>query len=290
MKLVATWFAGILALLAAVSAQAQVQVKFSQARTLYLQYESIDLTLSLTNVSDAPVNLAASDEGKSWLSFLVFNRGGAGEGSFVEQVRDVAIDPVRLLPGETKQVTVNIMPYYAIRSTGGYSAQAVVNIPGLAPLMTGKLYFTVGKGEQVWKQETFNLGVKRVYKLIRFLDVHDANLYLRVEEPDQNLVYSTVRLGRLVAFAEPAVEFDAAGNIHIVQVTGSHYYRYTAADANGRILKQEDRSAMAGAEPTVVKAKDGTVQFVGGFSKQMAAKRAKLSETQELVPAAGPTQ
>jgi len=283
MRLVSALFAGVLSLMAVTAAQAQVQVQFSQERNLYLQYESIDLTLTLTNVTDGPILLNTDSEGKSWLSFLVFDQSG----SVVNREKDVDVGQVKLAVGETKRISVNILPFYAIRSTGGYNAQAVISIPGLTPVMTGKLYFTIGRGETIWTKDTYNTGVKRVYSLVRFLDVTESNLYLRVEEPNQNLVYSTVKLGRIVAFADPVVEFDALGNIHIVQVIGSRNYRYTEADANGRLLKQEDRSAVVGMMvPTVARANDGTVQFVGGFTKKDVTERVKLSETQsDLMPA-----
>jgi hypothetical protein len=287
MKFISAFCAGLLSLMAVAAAQAQVQVQFSQARNLYLQYEAIDLTIALTNVTDGPVVLAPDSDGKSWLSFLAFDQNG----SVVNQVKNVEIGQINLAPGETKRVTINILPFYAIRSTGGFSVQAVISIPGLTPVMTGKLYFTIGKGETMWKHDAYNAGVKRTYSLVRFLDVTESNLYLRVEEPDQNLVYSTVRLGKIVAFADPAVEFDALGNIHIVQVIGSRNYRYTEADANGRILKQEDRSAVVGmTTPTVAKANDGTVQFIGGVTKKDATERVKLSETQGSQIPAGAAQ
>jgi hypothetical protein len=152
--------------------------------------------------------------------------------------------------------------------------------------MTGKLYFTVGKGERVWSKNSYNGGIKRVYSLVRFLDVTESNLYLRVEEPDQNLVHNTIKLGRIATFADPVVEFDALGNIHIVQVIGSRNYRYTEADPSGNILKQEDRSAAAGmVVPTVARANDGTMRFIGGLAKKDQSERVKLSETQSQLPA-----
>ncbi|MDR1190955.1 MAG: hypothetical protein LBK60_04715 [Verrucomicrobiales bacterium] len=277
MKAIAAFCLVILSLSAAAT-RAQVRLQLSQPRNLYLQYESIDLTVTLTNVTDASVNLGPDENGKPWLSFLVF----AQDGGAVSQVKPVEVPPLTLAPDESKQVTVNILPCYGIRSTGGYSTQAIVQIPGLKPIMTGKLFLTIGKGETMWTQSIFNTGIKRIYSLIRFLDVDDSNLYLRVEEPDQNLLYTTIRLGRIVTFAEPVVQFDAHGHLHIVQVVGAKTYRYTEADASGVILYQEDRAEVPRLpRPTLAKTTDGEVQFIGGLTRQALAERAKLSETQE---------
>ncbi|MDR1303913.1 MAG: hypothetical protein LBK76_01700 [Verrucomicrobiales bacterium] len=279
MKFICAVCAGIFSWLVVTPVSAQVEVQFSQQRSLYLQYESIDLTLELTNVTDAPFSLSANDDGKSWLGFLVFNQASG----VVNQVKSITAKQINLAPGETKRISVDILPYYAIRSTGGYTAQAIVHIPGLKPIMTGKLYFTVGKGETIWTQDVYNTGVKRVYSLVRFLDVNEANLYLRVEEPDQNLMYNTVRLGKVVSFADPQIAFDRTGNLHIVQVISAKNYRYTEADANGGILAQEDRQSIAGVmTPTLARSDHGTVQFVGGLTKKDATERAKLSETQTI--------
>jgi hypothetical protein len=268
---------GLLSLMLVTAAQAQVKVQLSQERSIYLQYEALELAVTITNVTDSPISLNAGNNGKSWLSFLVFTQ----DGSTVDSIKPVDIGQVTLKPGETQRFVVNILPYYGIRSTGGYSVQAVINIPGLTPIMTGKLYFTEGKGETISTQEIYNMGVKRVYSLIRFLDVNDCNLYLRVEEPDLNLVYSTVRLGKVVNFTEPEKQFDAKGNLHIVQVVGTNIYRYTEADPQGNILKQETRSGVAGQYvPTLAQEKDGSIVFAGGQGKVDKVKRAKLSDSQ----------
>ena len=284
MKLISTFCAGLLSLAAIATASAQVQVKFSQERTLYLQYEPLEVTVTLSNVTDAPISLSTDSNGKSWLSFLVF----AQDGTTVNPLKPVDLGQVTLNAKESRQFTVNLLPFYAIRSTGGYSAQAVVSIPGLTPMMTGKLFFTVGKGEKVWSQPIYNMGVQRVYSLIRFLEVNDCNLYLRVEEPDQNLVYTTVRLGKVINFTDPVELFDAEGNFHVVHVIGSNAYCYTKTDALGTIVSQEIRTGVAGlTPPTLAKSSAGEVAFVGGQGKDQKIERSKLSDTQGALMSAG---
>ncbi|MDR2463522.1 MAG: hypothetical protein LBD30_07060, partial [Verrucomicrobiales bacterium] len=150
-KIILTLCAAI-SLLTAARAQEQLHVQFSQKRSLYLQYEPIDLTVVLTNTTDAPITLATSAEGKPWLSFLIFVRD---TNSIISPISPISLDPVTIPPGATRPVTVNILPHYSIRDTGGYTPQAVISIPGLPPIMTGKLYFTIGKGETLWKKNIY---------------------------------------------------------------------------------------------------------------------------------------
>ncbi|MDD5261640.1 MAG: hypothetical protein PHD76_07290 [Methylacidiphilales bacterium] len=256
---------------------AQLQIKLSQDRTVYLLYEPMEFTVSLTNTTDESIVLSrdpGSDE--DWLNFMIFTVNKEK----IHSENTLTVPASTIPPGETLKVPINVTPYFAIRSTGSYTVQAVVNIPGRRPLLTSELYFSVGKGDVVWKKELYNEGTKRVYSLIRFLENNDSNLYLRVEDPDINTVYTTIRLGKLTAYADPVVEFDKDQNIHIVHTVGAKTSRYTMANSKGKILKQEDRT-VGDTKPTLAKAADGTVQLVGGIIPQEKKVRPKLSEGQQ---------
>ena len=256
---------------------AQLQVKLSQERTVYLLYEPMVFTLSITNISDESIALSR-EPGRShdWLNFMIFN----SLKEKVHQDEDFSVPSSTLDPGKTLNVPVNITPYYALRSTGAYSIQAVVNLPGRQPVQTSELYFSVGKGDVLWKKELFEQGSKRVYSLIRFLENHDSNLYLRVEDPNENIIYTTIRLGKMTAYTDPLVEFDKDRNIHIVHTAGAKTCRYTKADNKGKILQQQDR--MVGTtRPILVRTGDGGVEFVGGVEPREKKTRPTLSQGQQ---------
>ena len=254
---------------------AQLQVALSQERSVYLIYEPMVFTVSLTNITDEPV-LLSSEEGKTWLGFIVFKT----DTDKVSQNEDLDVKPATIAPGQTLKLPVNITPCFSIRSTGAYNIQAVASIPGRPSILTGKLYFNVGKGTVIWKKEKYEQGTLRVYSLLRFLENNDSNLYLRVEDPADNVVYTTVRLGKLTAFADPSVEFDKAGNIHIIHTAGAQTYRYTMSDPKGKIIHQEDR--MVGTtRPYLVKDASGVVTFTGGVEPAEKKKRPTLSGTQQ---------
>ena len=256
---------------------AQLQVKLSQERTVYLIYEPMVFTVSITNISDAPIALSREQgQDHDWLNFMIFNTSKEK----IHQNEDFSIPASTLPPGQTLKIPVNITPYYALRSTGSYTIQAVINLPGRQPIQTIELYFNVGKGDVLWKKEIFEEGSKRVYSLIRFLENRDSNLYLRVEDPNDNIVYTTVRLGKMTTYTDPSVEFDKDHNIHILHTAGAKTSRYTKADNKGKIILQQDRMA-GNTHPTLVKTQAGTVEFAGGIEPMERKQRPTLSEGQQ---------
>jgi len=257
---------------------AQLDVKLSQTRTDYLLYEPMEFTVTLTNITNEALYLSRdTDSDKAWLSFMVFR----ADKSKVREESAVNVSPVKLGPGQSVSVATNITPNYDVRATGTYTIQAVIALPGRTPLITVPLYFNVGKGEEIWHREEFVNGTKRVYTLVRFLEREDSNLYLRVEEPSENVVYNTVRLGKITAYTNPQVLFDSQRRVHIIHTIGSRTTRYSVLDADGHLQTQEDR--LSGVPmPTMLKDASGTVTFSGGVPMQEKKKqRQKLSETQQ---------
>jgi hypothetical protein len=120
---------------------------------------------------------------------------------------------------------------------------------------------------------------------MRFNTRDDSSLYLRVEEPEENIVYCTYQLGRYVSIQKPEARFDSEGMLHILHPVGTTTYRYTQADAQGNILLHEDRE-MAANGPFLRDNGAGAVALVGGIAHGAGAarQREKLSTGQS-----GPT-
>ncbi|MEM1158198.1 MAG: hypothetical protein AAGH72_08085 [Verrucomicrobiota bacterium] len=259
-----------------VSGHAQLSVSLESTRDTFLLYEPMEFNVRLQNLTGSPIALQDHPVHKrSWLSFQIFGSSGekigpTGNGSLPPQV---------LKPGESKTLQVNITPLYKIRSTGQYDIRANVNIAGGQSFITGSIRINVGKGEVTWVRDINVDGVKRTYSLIRFLDQSKSSLYLRVEEVDKNLVYSTTRLGEIVGFTTPDVKFDSDGKIHLLHVSTSALHRYSRLTRNGILEYQEDRQ-VAGMAPALIETDDGGVQLAGGFNTRKQVKRKKLSEDQ----------
>jgi len=258
------------------SSQAQIRVALAAERSTFLLYEPMVITVQLANSSGERIVLNSGPSDRPWLSFLV----RSVDGRKIRSEQPLSLDPVILEPGQSRLLSVDLTPLYAIRETGQYTVQASVQPPGRQAYLTDGLAISVGKGETLWTKSYVDGGSKRVVSLIRFMDRKDVSLYLRVEEPQENLVYSTVRLGKFVAFTSPQVELDAQRGIHIVHPVGARLYRYTRANAEGSVIQQEDRESGT-SQPALAARPGGQVEFVGGVEQKQQTERPRLSELQQ---------
>jgi hypothetical protein len=218
-------------------ALAQVAVSAQTERSDFLLYERVDVIVTLTNASENDLVLDNS-EGHPWLSFLVSKHNRLP----VSPERSATFKPVTLKVGETKTLRVNITPLFSFREEGEYRAQVVIDLPGNGQIISDGVPFTVLRGRQVWSQTRPVDGSQRVYSLIRFSPQPDrTNLYLRVEDPSENVVYTNLSLGEVVAYVDPEVFFDPQGNLHVLQPIAMSTYLYTS----GNLHDLPDHSAQA---------------------------------------------
>ena len=271
---------GVLWLLAFPSvAKAQIQVSAQTQRTNFLLYERVDLLVTITNIGDTDLVLN-NEDGHPWLSFLVSHHSQHNYIP-VRQERACNFQSVELKAGENKTLRINLTPYYAFREEGNYRAVAVVDLPGQGQVLSENVPFTVLNGHAVWSQMRPVDGSQRVYSLIRFSSgPNDMALYLRVEDPADNIVYANLALGDLVSSIDPDVFFDPQGNIHVLQPVAMDTYLYTRADANGKVVHQGVFKTFQEAAPRLNKLADGNVTVLGGMEENPNAPRERLSEGQ----------
>jgi len=261
---------------------AQIELKLSTERTNYLLYEPANLTVTVKNISGT--ELAFENDTKKnlpWVSFLI----NSDDGMPVDADQPLR-PPPRLIPDEKESsITIDLTPYYKIRSTGRYSVKALVRLPGKGTFVTQPMFIWISKGDVLWSQKRFVDGAERTYSLHRFEDRSKVYLYLRVEEPEQNLVYVTTRLGELnYAESLPPPIFDKDGNLHILHPCTATSFVYHIAAPSGQILhKQEFETTPT--IPRLVSSPDMEVHVVGGTDLavlEKKPKRAKLSDGQKF--------
>src|ERR1019366_1276827 len=260
---------------------AQIQVSAQTERSDFLLYERVDLLVTVANGGESDLVLDNS-AGHSWLSFLVSKHNRLP----VRPERQGTFKPVTLKVGETKTLRVNLTPLFSFREEGDYKAAAVIDLPGEGQIISDGVPFTVLRGHQVWSQTRPVEGSERVYSLIRFSPQIDrTNLYLRVEDPSENVVYANLALGEVVAYIDPEVFFDPQGNIHVMQPIAMGTYLYTRADPRGKILHQGIFKVFRALPPRLAKLEDGSVVVVGGMEENPNVPRETLSGGQKKADA-----
>jgi hypothetical protein len=269
-------------------ANAQIQVSAQTQRSNFLLYERVVVYVTIQNVGGTDLILN-NNEGRPWLSFMVAKHGSVNDFP-VQQERKSDTEPLTLKVGESKTLAVNITPLFSFREEGEYRASAVVDLPGEGQIISDPVPFTVLNGRAVWSQQRSVDGMERTYSLVRFSPKIDSTqLYLRVESPDENLVYANIALGEIVSSIDPEVYFDPAGNLHVLQPVALGTYLYTRADGDGKIIHQgvfksapTPGSGMDFVPPRLMKMNDGNVLVYGGLEDNPGTPRQRLSDTQNV--------
>ena len=264
-------------------APAQIQVSAQTERSDFLLYERVDLLVTVANIGENDLVLDNS-EGHPWLSFLVSKHNRLP----VRPERQASFKPVTLKVGESKTLRINLTPLFSFREEGDYKAAAVINLPGQGEIMSDGVPFTVLRGRQVWTQTRPVAGTQRVYSLIRFSPQADlTKLYLRVEDPSENIVLANLALGDVVAYVDPDVYFDPQGNLHVLQPIAMSTYLYTRANPEGKIMHQTIfKSAPMQGMPGIVpprlhKLEDGSIIVMGGAEEDIDTPQETLPQARK---------
>jgi hypothetical protein len=91
-----------------------------------------------------------------------------------------------------------------------------------------------------------------------------TSLYVRVEDKDSGIVYSTFSLGQAIAFDQPQVEFDRSNQLHVLYCAAPRSWAYARVGLNGEILSRASFSETK-TRPRLVHSDDGVVKVAGGM-------------------------
>ena len=253
--------------LVAVTAQAQIQVELSFQRVQYISHEPILATVRIANNSGRAIDLR-DDSGQHWFGFEI----NAGEGRLLAPLRPEAGEPaLHVGVGETVTRKINLTSLFPVHDFGTYHVRANVFFADL-----NKFFYSTTKVVQVsdarpiW-QKTVGVpegmpgaGEARTYSLLsnRFLD--HTSLYVRVENRDTGVVYTTYSLGRMIASQDPQAEIDRANQLHVLHCAAPRSWAYSHVGLNGELLAHstflETKS-----RPRLRHTADGSIAVNGGM-------------------------
>ena len=220
-----------------VRAQIQVDLKFK--RLQYIAHEPVFATVKISNLSGRDIDLH-DDNGQSWFGFEV----NADEGRLLAPFRTAAPEPaLHVEAGKTVTRKVNLAPLFPVADFGAYHVRANVYFPDLNKFFysTTKV-FQITDARPVW-QKTVGVpdgmpgaGEVRTYSLLsnRFVDY--TGLYVRVENRNTGVVYTTYSLGHLIANEEPQAEIDRSNQLHVLHCAAPRTWAYSHVGLNGELL------------------------------------------------------
>ncbi|MFZ4682224.1 MAG: hypothetical protein ACOYMS_06960 [Terrimicrobiaceae bacterium] len=265
-----------------ISAQAQVRVDIAFKRNLYMLYEPIMCTVTITNQTGRTLELADTPRDK-WFSFQIETTSGI---PLPPVNPDYQNQPVTIESGQKLVRTINLTPLYPLSEFGTYRVQAAVFPAQIGRMFVSpKLNIDITEGRLLWQEsvgvpEGAGAGSSRTYSILAHRLPQTTMLYLRVEDKDAGIIYCTTQLGRFITFGSPDVVIDATNQVHILQNTAPRAFLYSHINVNGKIQKQQAYQVFK-ERPYLVK-QDNAIAVVGGVPYDPNAKT-----PEELLPKLG---
>jgi hypothetical protein len=269
--------------------QAQLQVDLEIKRNLFIRYEPILVTVSITNFSGQTVFLEDRN-GQPWFGFTIQMKDGR---PIPPRSPDYGKDPVVLEAGHTLRRQINLTPLYGLDDYGTYNIQATVRDG------SGRFYSSrpqrveMSEGRVIWQQVVGHPDdgtTRQLFLLTHRLPASTA-LYLRIMDSDRGKVFATHRLGTFLTYDEPQVLLDQNNQVHILHLRAPKSYIYSHIGLNGEIIDRKSFS-QARTKPMLERSGDGRIMVVGGAIFDPAAEEAEaaapgLSERPVPLPGAG---
>lgn len=270
-------FLAVITLLAPWAAQAQIELRLENKRSLYIRYEPVVLTVEITNNAGRDVFLA-DDPGRQWFGLEVM----MDDGRVLPPLdRDYEIKPLLIANGQSVKRQFNITPLFPIDGSGLYRVRALVYSVAAGRYFTSnQIHFNVIEGQTIWRKDfgvpngMEGAGQNRTVQLLSHRLPSRRLLYVRVSNPDTGTIYTTTELGRLATYVEaPQVVSDRENTLHILQLYAPKTFLYTKLDLNGRIL---DRKPIydARTRPRLKMDDKGGVRVSGGSNSPEGAGQA----------------
>lgn len=228
----------------AATARAQVSVEVTQEQDQYLQGESMQATVRITNLSGQTLHLGADAD---WLSFSI----ASPEGLVVTKLDNPPV--VGEFDLESSKVAikrVDLGPYFVFSHAGRFGVVATVRIKGWGvEIASQSRFFNIIDGAKLWEQSVGvpqPEGSSNSIPDIRRYTLQQANylrgqlrLYLRVTDGYGKIV-RVCPIGQMVSFGRPqAPQIDRLSNLHVLYQNGPVSFSYTEFNPNGELVARQ---------------------------------------------------
>lgn len=254
-------------------ARAQILVDIKLKRSLYVRYEPLVCTVTITNMSGRTLDLSDTARDR-WFGFNI----ETVDGRPIPPVNpDYSNDPMQIQNGQKISRSVNLTPLFPISEFGTYRIRAAVYSSQLGKYFESpNLNVDITEGRPLAEQtvgvpEGAGEGKSRTFTVLAHRLALTTVLYLRVEDKDDGKVYCTTQLGRYITSGSPEMKFDSNNNVHILQNAAPKAFLYSIFDINGKVIKQQ--GYQSGKErPRLVRKSDGSLDVADGVPYDVNAK------------------
>jgi len=253
--------------LGAPTLHAQIDVTLSIPRHLYLCYEPIVATVTITNMTGRDLTLSDKAPDK-WFSFEILN----AQGTPVPPIAaDYHLDPLTIPMGQTVKRKVNLVNLYPVTDYGVYHIRAVIYFADMDKYFASDATpIEVTEGETLWQQTVGipqgekNAGQYRTYSLVSFRQPKYMMCYVRIVDDNAGVVYGTYALGPMINGYDPEAQVDMESQLHVLEMIAPKEYLYTQLGPNGEVMGQKDYTDLK-TRPRLERTAAGDVAVGGGI-------------------------
>lgn len=246
--------------------QAQIRVEMRMHRRLFIVYEPVMVTVGITNLSGHDLALKDVD-GQKWFSFQVTGE----QGRIIPPLDlDYHLQPLTIPAGETVKRSLNLASLYGVQEFGTYHFKASVYSADTQQYYSSQSgEFEITDGKLMWQQTVGvpagmpGAGSNRTISLLTHRTEKENMLYIRVEDKEGGVVYTTNPLGRVLLSFDPQIVLDKWNRVHVLQLVGAKTYVYSKIGLNGEWGGQTVYNTVT-TRPVLRKKADGSVAVVGG--------------------------
>ena len=226
------------------TARGQVSVEVRQEQEQYLQGESMQVIVRITNLSGQTLHLGAEPD---WLTFSV----ASPEGLVATKIDNPPV--VGEFDLESSKVAikrVDLGPCFQFNHAGRFGVVATVRIKewGVEVASPAK-FFNIIDGAKLWEQSVGvpqPAGTSNSIPELRRYTLQQANylrgqlgLYLRVTDGYGKTV-RVCPIGQMVSFGRPdAPQIDRLSDLHLLYQNGPVSFSYTEFNPNGELVLRQ---------------------------------------------------
>ena len=273
--------------------QAQLKVELTTSRRLFVAYEPIVATVTITNLAGRDVLLQDGD-GQKWFGFTITNPEESPVGP---RDQKYVVSPLTIPAGQTVTRKVNVNELYPVNDFGLYRVRASIYFAEMHKYFSSlPVGVEISEGKVIWQQVVGvpdgqeGAGSNRTLSLLTFRQPKNNQLYVRVEDLDAGIIYCTYPIGKVLIAEPPQALLDNGNQLHVLQLVAAKTYTYTRVGLNGEVIEQKSYNEVT-SKPHLKKIANGNVAIAGGQEEappvaSTDSKTPKLSDR----PAGMPTE
>lgn len=220
---------GLLAVLWAVCAQGQVELKLRLAHPTVLHMEPVLASLTVVNGEEADL-LIGETNGNARLFFdIEVSPGRVVTRTEAPLFRSPA--PVRAFKSATLEF--DLLSLYQIRAPGAYSVVARLHGPG-GLFTSARQFLDVVPGMSVATMvKTGPDDVRYTYQLRTLSRDREEHMFLRVDDMGENLCHGVFDLGSILRVVDPVLRRDGHGRVHVLHQSAPTRFTHSVFEADG---------------------------------------------------------